>query len=354
MALTDPLGSNILIGGLQGNSNHGANADTIGDQFVPELWGKAIMDSFQKNTVMTKLGTEMSGMTGADVINLPHVGVPIVKAVSQAAETIEMDVSGGDTATTTQLKFDEHYVAPLWIPDATQVQSTYNLFSLYTEQLGYAIAKTVDNYLMSTVANALSSVLGSGDGVNGNSTMNVEVAATFVPADLAELLPLIIGETGNTEGWTLVLGKTAYGALANTSNFGNSYTLGTQGTPLGAGFATTGVAGTLLGMPVIASNSVFLDAGTVAANAEAGITKEWLGFDTGNSGADTADNDLLRGFAIHNSALYWGIQKSSIKSSYQHTYMSDLISLDAIYGATARTADSAGNRRIIALTDSLD
>lgn len=90
------------------------------------------------------------------------------------------------------------------------------------------------------------------------------------------------------------------------------------------------------------------------ANAEAGITKEWLGFDTGNSGADTADNDLLRGFAIHNSALYWGIQKSSIKSSYQHTYMSDLISLDAIYGATARTADSAGNRRIIALTDSLD
>ena len=37
MALTDPLGSNILIGGLQGNASHGANADPIGDQFVPEM-----------------------------------------------------------------------------------------------------------------------------------------------------------------------------------------------------------------------------------------------------------------------------------------------------------------------------
>ena len=357
MALTDPLGSNILIGGLQGNASHGANADTIGDQFVPEVWGDAILDSFQKNTVMTKLGTDMSGLAqsqGGDVINLPHVGVPIVKAVSQAAETIAMDVSGSDTATTTQLKFDEHYVAPIWIPDAVKAQSSYDLFNLYAGQMGYAISKTVDNYLMSTVANALSSVLGSGDGVNANATMNVEVADSFIPGDLADLLPLIVGETGSTEGWSLVLGPVCYGALANTSNFGNSYTLGTAGSPLGQGFANTGVAGNLLGMPVIASNSAFMDATTVAANAEAGITKAWLGFDTGSSGADTDDNDTLRGFAIHNSALYWGIQKSSVQRSYQHTYMSDLVSVDALYGAVARCADSAGDRRIIALTNSLD
>ena len=265
-----------------------------------------------------------------------------------------MDVSGSDTATTTQLKFDEHYVAPLWIPDAVKVQSTYNLFQLYSSQLGYAIAKTVDNFLMSTVANSLSSAIGSGDGVNANATMNVEVAASLTPANLASLMALIVGETGSTDGWTLVLGKTAYGALANSSNFGNSYTQGTQGAPLGGNFAQTGVVGNLLGMPVIASNSVFLDDGAVAADAEKGITKAWTGFDTGSAGADTDDDDLLRGFAIHNSALYWGIQKSTVQSSYQHTYMSDLVSMDVIYGAVARCADSAGDRRIIALTDSLD
>ena len=122
MALTDPVGSNILIGGLQGNASHNANADTIGDQFVPEMWGQAILDSFQKNTVMTSVGTDLSAMAGSgDAINLPHVGVPIVKAVSQAAETIAMDVSGSDTATTTQLKFDEHYVAPVFIPVPTSL-----------------------------------------------------------------------------------------------------------------------------------------------------------------------------------------------------------------------------------------
>ena len=356
MALTDPLGSNILIGGVQGSSTLGANADTIGDQFVPEVWGQAILDSFQKNTVMTKVGTDLSGMAaqGGDVINLPHVGVPIVKAVTQNAETITMDVSGSDTATTTQLKFDEHYVAPLWIPDAVKVQSTYDLFSLYSGQLGYAIAKTVDNYLMSTVANSLSSVLGSGDGVNANTTMNVDVAASLTPANLSSLMALIVGETGSTDGWTIVLGKTAYGALANSSNFGNAFSQGTAESPLGGQFANTGVAGNLLGMPVIASNSVFLDDGAVAANAEAGITKAWTGFDTGSGGGDTDDDDLLRGFAIHNSALYWGIQSSNVKNSYQHTYMSDLVSADVLYGAVARCADSAGDRRVIALTDSLD
>ena len=61
-ALSDPLGSNILIGGVGGSSDLGANADTIGDQFVPEVWGQAVLDSFNKNTVMAKLGTDLSAL----------------------------------------------------------------------------------------------------------------------------------------------------------------------------------------------------------------------------------------------------------------------------------------------------
>ena len=101
-------------------------------------------------------------------------------------------------------------------------------------------------------------------------------------------------------------------------------------------------------MPVIASNSVFMDVGAVAAAAGAGIPTAWDGVDT----CASTDDDYLRGFAIHDSALYWAIQDANVKSSYQHTYMSDLISTDALYGAVARTADSAGNRRVISLTDS--
>ena len=91
-----------------------------------------------------------------------------------------------------------------------------------------------------------------------------------------------------------------------------------------------------------------MDVGSVAQAAGAGIHTAWDGFDTGAS----TDDDYLRGFAIHDSALYWAIQDSNVKQSYQHTHMSDLISADALYGAVCRTADSAGNRRVIALTDS--
>ena len=350
MALTNPLGSNILIGGVDSSSTMGANNDTLALEFVPEIWAQAILESFNKNTVMSQCGTDLSGIAkaqGGDKIRLPHVGVPIVKPVTQNAEVLGLDVSGSDTGVDTELVIDQHYAAPLWLPDAVKVQSTYDMFQVYAGQLGYAIAKAVDNHLMYTVVAKLTSVLGSGDGVNANSTMNVEVGTALTPAHLASLMGIIAGETGSTDGWKIVLSPTAYGSLANTSNFGNSWTQGIAGlnSDVSGG---KGIVGSLLGMPVIASNSAFMDVGSVAAAAEAGIHTAWDGFDTGAS----TDDDYLRGFAIHDSALYWAIQDANVKSSYQHTYMQDLISADSLYGAVARAADSSGNRRIISLTDS--
>ena len=350
MALTDPLGSNVLIGGVDSSSTLGANNDTLALEFVPEIWAQAILESFNKNTVMTQCGTDLSGIAkaqGGDKIRLPHVGVPTVKAVTQNAEVLEVDVSGSDTGVDTELVIDQHYAAPLWLPDAVKVQSAYDMFSVYSGQLGYAIAKAVDNHLMYTVVAKLTSVLGSGDGVNANATMNVEVGEALTPAHLASLMGIIAGVTGSTDGWKIVLSPKAYGSLANTSNFGNSWTQGLAGlnSDLQGG---KGIVGSLLGMPVIASNSAFMDVGSVAAAAGAGIHTAWEGFDTGAA----TDDDYLRGFAIHDSALYWAIQDANVKQSYQHTYMSDLISADSLYGAVCRTADSAGNRRVIALTDS--
>ena len=350
MALTDPLGSNILIGGVGGSSTLGANADTIGDQFVPEIWGQAVLDSFNKNTVFAKLGTDLSALAagGGDKINLPHVGTPIVKAVTQNAEVIALDVSGSDTATSTTLTIDQHHVAPIWIPDAVKAQSTYDLFSLYSGQMGYAIARAVDNYIAYSIVSNLETALGSGDGIT-STTAAVEVGTSFTEANLASLMGLIIGETGDTKGWTLVLSPVTYGALAN---IGSSFDQGTTA-PLGANFARTGVVGTLLGMPVVMSNNAYMDVASVSVDAEKGLTA-WTGFDTGSSGGDTADDDHLMGFAIHESALYTAIQAQGVKSSYQHTYMQDLVSFDALYGCVVRNADSAGDRRIITLYDSLD
>ena len=354
MALTDPLGSNILIGGVGGSSDLGANADTIGDLFVPELWGQAVLDSFNKNTVLSKLGTDLSALAkgGGDVIHLPHVGTPMVQAVTQNAEVITLDVSGSDTTTVTDLTIDQHHVAPVWIPDAVKVQSTYDLFNLYAGQMGYAIARAVDNYIAYSIVTNLTTALGSGDGIT-STTAAVEMGEAFTGATAASLLGIITGETGNTDGWTLVLSPVAYGSLAKMGTDGHVFTQGTASAPAGTGFATTGVVGSLLGMPVIMSNNAYLDVLSVAANTETG-TQAWTGFDTGSGGSDAGDDDHLMGFAIHTSALYTAIQSAGVKASYQHTYMQDLVSADALYGCVVRNADSAGDRRIITLYDSLD
>ena len=239
MALTDPLGSNILIGGVGGSSDLGANADTIGDQFVPEIWGQAVLDSFNKNTVLSKLGTDLSALAadGGDKINLPHVGTPIVKPVTQNAEVIALDVSGGDTATSTTLTIDQHHVAPIWIPDAVKAQSTYDLFNLYAGQMGYAIARAIDNYVAYSIVSNLETALGSGDGIS-STTAAVEVGTSFTEANLASLMGLIVGETGDTNGWVLVLSPVTYGALANIGR--SSFDQGTANALLGADFARTG------------------------------------------------------------------------------------------------------------------
>ena len=349
-ALTDPLGSNILIGGVGGSSDLGANNDTIGEQFVPEVWGQAVLDSFNKNTVMSKLGTDLSALAagGGDKINLPHVGTPIVKPVTQNAEVLTLDVSGTDTATSTTLTIDQHHAAPIWIPDSVKAQASYDLFSLYASQMGYAVARAVDNYIAYSIVSNLETALGSGDGIS-STTAAVEVGTSFTEANLASLMGLIIGETGDTNDWALVLSPVTYGALANV---GSAFDQGTNA-PLGANFASTGVVGKLLGMPVVMSNNAYMDVASVSADAEKGLTA-WTGFDTGSSGAATADDDHLMGFAIHKSALYTAIQAQGVKRSYQHTYMQDLVSYDALYGCVVRNADSAGDRRIIALYDSLD
>ena len=356
MALSDPFGSYIFIGGVGNNATlrgHATN-DGIGEQFVPELWGQAVLDSFNKNTVLSKLGTDLSALVkgGGDVIHLPHVGTPIVQAVTQNAEVISLDVSGSDTTTVTDLTIDQHHVAPIWIPDAVKAQSTYDLFSLYAGQMGYAIARAVDNYIAYSIVTNLTTALGSGDGIT-STTAAVSMDEAFTGATAASLLGIITGETGNTDGWTLVLSPVAYGSLAKMGTDGHVFTQGTPSSPAGTGFASTGVVGNMLGMPVIMSNNAYLDVASVAANTETG-SQAWTGFDTGSGGSDTADDDHLMGFAIHKSALYTAIQSAGVKQSYQHTYMQDLVSADALYGCVVRNADSAGDRRIITLYDSLD
>lgn len=347
VSIEDPLDINTLTGGA------GAyDANGVGTEFVPQIWGQAILDKFQQKSVMLGLANDLSSQAnGADTIKLPHVGVTPLSSVTQGGaitpDTTSDSAGGGSdtmTGTTTTLSIDQHKVTSLFVPDALKVQSSYDLFNLYADQMAYAIARGVDNYLMYKVVENLTSVHGSASGATQDTVDNIEVGDALASSNLDDIFKACIAETGSPDGWTMVLSPTLYGSLA-TLDSGAGFVRGSAAA-LGADFSKTGFVGQILGMNVLMTNSPYLDVGAVTGDADKGIT-EWTGFDTDN----TANDDILRGFVIHESALYYAAsQAPRVQQSYQHRYLSDLVTVDAIYGCAVRNSATAGDIRIVALS----
>ena len=157
---------------------------------------------------------------------------------------------------------------------------------------------------------------------------------------------LILGETGDTEGWNLVLSPDMYASLNSLT----SYSQGTQAT-LGAEFGRTGNAGAILGMPVWIAQSPYMGSASGGADVSADATKGIKAVsDLENSGTD--NNDIVYGYAIHESALYFAFSKEAkMQASYRHSYLSTLVTCESVYGGAIRNADADGERRIFALID---
>jgi hypothetical protein len=345
MAFTDPLDVNVHSGGT------GAVTPNVADQFIPEVWGQAILDTFQQKIMMKNVGTDLSPNVAefGDKIHLPHIGVPELSAFTHGAEIAADITSGGSmTSQETALTISEYNVASVYVPDIVNVQSNYDLLSIYTNQLAYAAARGFDNYMHYLVANNLQGLLSSNTGAVGadaDTSIHVQTTGSALSAaNLSSLMSIILGETGSTQGWNLVLSPAMYASLAALADF-------VKGTasPLGAAFESTGNAGNLLGMPVWVAQSPYMatDGSAVSADATKGIKA--VG-DLDDSG--TEDDDIVYGYAIHESALYYAFSKEAkITASYRHAYLSTLVTVESVYGGVAINTDNAGDRRIVALVD---
>tara|TARA_Y100000593_G_scaffold91752_1_gene181455 strand:+ start:1068 stop:2111 length:1044 start_codon:yes stop_codon:yes gene_type:complete len=345
MAFTDPLDVNVHSGGT------GAVTPNVADQFVPEVWGQAILDVFQQKIMMKNVGVDLSPNVAehGDKIHLPHIGVPELSAFTHGAEIAADITSGGSmTSQETALTISEYNVASVYVPDIVNVQANYDLLGIYTKQLGYAAARGFDNYCHYLVANNLTGLLASGTGAVGadaDTSIHVQTTGSALSAaNLASLMAIILGETGSTDGWNIVLSPAMYGSLASLADFNKG-----TASPLGVAFESTGNAGNLLGMPVWVAQSPYMG-GTgadVAADATKGIKAV---ADLETSGTD--NNDIVYGYAIHESALYYAFSKEAkITASYRHAYLSTLVTVESVYGGVAINSDAAGDRRIIALVD---
>ena len=345
MAFTDPLDTNVHSGGS------GAVAANIADQFIPEVWGQAILDTSQQKIMMKNVGMDLSPNVASfgDKINLPHIGVPELSAFTHGAE-IAADVTsaGSMTSDSSALTIDKYNVASVYVPDIVDVQSNYDLLSIYTNQLAYAAARGFDNHLHYLVGANIQGLLASATGAVGadaNTSIHVQTTGSALSAaNLSSLMAIILGETGSTQGWNLVLSPAMYASLAALADFVKGTT-----SPLGAAFESTGNAGNLLGMPVWVAQSPYMatDGGDVAADATKGIAAL---SDLETSGTD--DNDIVYGYAIHESAMYYAFSKEAkITASYRHAYLSTLVTVESVFGGVVKNTDTAGDRRIISLVD---
>tara|TARA_Y100001963_G_C6760076_1_gene439026 strand:+ start:549 stop:1601 length:1053 start_codon:yes stop_codon:yes gene_type:complete len=348
MAFTDPLDVNVHSGGT------GAVTANVADQFVPEVWGQAILDVFQQTIMMKNVATDLSPDVAAhgDVIHLPHIGVPELEAFTQGNE-IEADTTSGGSMTSeqTNLTINQYNVASVYVPDIVKVQSNYDLMSIYVKQLAYACARGFDNFLHYQVANNFQGLLAGATGATGqdpNNSIHIQTTgSTLSQANVTSLMALILGETGSTDGWHLVLSPDMYATL----NTLTSYSQGTQGAPLGADFGRTGNAGQLLGMPVWVAQSPYMGSASGGADVSADAAKGILAVDDlETSGTD--DNDIVYGYAIHESAMYYAFSKQAkMTASYRHAYLSTLVTCESVYGGAIRNTDADGNRRAFALVD---
>jgi hypothetical protein len=141
MAAWDPASGAIgktdvsTVSGTRTRSNSG---------FVPELWSDEIIAAYKANLVMPQLVTTMShvGKKGDTV----HIPAPTRgSATAKAENTVVTLILNNELKK--QFLIDKHFEYSRLIEDLVGIQALDTLRQFYTDDAGYALAKTVDDYL---------------------------------------------------------------------------------------------------------------------------------------------------------------------------------------------------------------
>ena len=293
------------------------------DVFVPEVWGPAIELAFKEKLVFGSLATDLSPMVsnGGDTIHLPTIDQ--IASGDKTAESAISWATGAGVQTEESLSVSKHTYSACLIEDILATTSSYDMMTMYAKELGYALAKSIDEYIESQV---LASVQSSGGGINGIALSGTPHLGAV--ADFDAILTSILPEDPDTANWTMVLPPTIFANLANLVQLA----YGTDQSPLGNKFTQTGGVGKLFGMDVLVSPNV---------------TTATTDMDTGGG----ADNQEVEGYLVHKSSLYIAYSKSvNLKTDYSIDYLGTKMVADVMYGCTVRNASTTGQKRVHFMT----
>ena len=346
-----------LAGGLQDQDTQTSSLQ----HFIPEVWGASIMDYMEKSLVFGALANDLSGLVanGGDKIHLPkHTEITASDTYGSGVETlIDNSLAFAKTSDTEDeytLDINQAIHSAIAITDVAQMQSSYDVMNIYTEKLGYALAKKVDQYLAQKLFEsvAFNYANGTTDGAQAGNTIilnDTTATRTMTQTGITNMLSAIYSNDSSIEDFVMVLTPGVYASLFSLDDFvrfdgvGNSF--GSE-VPLVSGFV-----GKLGGVEVIVSNN-FVHYGTGSASLAASATP------VGNFSANTVDDEHenLLGFLIHKDAMHIAYSrgmKARVQSDYHLSTLSTRFVADSVYGCLVTGNTTAGNQRVFALIDKL-
>lgn len=320
--LQDIENAHIASGGLDTTAAGAGNKSM--DVFVPEVWGPAVELAFKNKLVFANLCQDLSALVagGGDKIHIPQYD-----QIATGTKGINDPIAayGNDMTAQTELTLSitEHTYSSTLVEDVLKVQSNYDIMSIYTQEMGYALANAVDDYLESKVLAACQSASGDINLIATNG--NLKAGSN---ADFESIMAATLAEDPNPSNWTLVVTPAVYASLSAVVQL--SY--GTAAAPLGASFANTGAVTTLFGMPIMMSNNI---SGRTDMDSDAG----------------DQDHDVTPdGYCIHKSAMHIAYsQNIRMQAQYDIDYLGTKVVSDVVYGCLVRNSDTSGQKRVFVL-----
>tara|TARA_R100000664_G_C2751214_1_gene138497 strand:- start:1085 stop:1972 length:888 start_codon:yes stop_codon:yes gene_type:complete len=226
-------------------------ANTDADVFVPELWSSGVQNYIKKKFLLANLVNDVSFMVSnaGDTINIPRVteNTATTTTISSFTEgtaaigyTSPNDTSG--TLTVNQMA----YYGRIY-PDIVEIQANPDLLALHAEAMGFAIGKAIDSHISSLLTT-----------YSSDYTEHSLAADNALTAAELQLIVKSLYTAGidPADGYVMVVGAELISDLMGLDQFTNADYVKDQF------IWKNGLLGSIMGMPVYATNSIAASDGT--------------------------------------------------------------------------------------------
>ena len=282
--------------------------------FIPEIWSDEVVAAYKKNLVLANLVRKMSfkGKKG-DTLHIPKPtrGTATAKAANTAV-TIQ-----ADTETEVQVLVNKHFEYSRFIEDITEVQALASLRSFYTEDAGYALAKQVDDELITlgqTFGNGTSSWVHSNsyfiDASTGLTAYAVDTVTTsdiFTDAGFRKLIQLMDDADVPMDGRKFAIPPSLRNSIMGIDRYNSSDFVDGRG-------VQNGQIGSLYGIDIFVSSNMPV-------------------IETDAENTATAGGDIKAALLFHTDTMVLAEQLGvRSQTQYKLDYLSTLYTADTLFG----------------------